>query len=765
MSRKLIVEIIGDASSLDKTLDKTSKKTETFSTKLGGMGKAAGIAAGAAGVALLTDALKDSLEVAAADETAHAKMTTAFRNAGVSADKYAKQIDGAKDSSRELGFKNADVMDALGKLIIPTHDAGKAMDDLRIAEDLARAKHIDLGAAVKIVTGGLAGNQRAVKQLGIVIPPVTSHVDELKKAHEGIKGPIDAAALAHAKYLDKLSTGQLIIDTLSEKVRGQSAAFAETASGGMATFSAKLDDLEGKIGGALLPVLESVVTFINNNWSTMGTVIGDVFNVAKVAIENFITPMKVLWDLVHGDWGGAWDALKAPAVAAFDAVKAVIQPVIDQITGPLTTAVTAIQTTFETVWSAVSTAVTTAIDTVKTTITDAFTTAFDKAQQLGGKIVSGIASGLAAIGGAVKTKVTDAVDKGSDAFQTAYNKASDLGGKVVSGVGDGIKGAAGAVKSAISGAIGAIGDFFDNAYNKGKALASKIIGGIRDALDVIKVPGFTLEIPYPTISIGEGHKTIGVGPVSVDIPYPTFDFGVGSKSFSIPGFDPIPNFATGGRIPGAGGPVPIMAHAGEFVINAATTRALGTAFLSRLNRYDSGGPVDPETGVPFEIPLTSAVGSGAAYEIWRRRHMVAKIAKKEARILASRALYNPTRLPTPSSRADTVINAWMEALSTDPLFTERLGALKMAVDSGDLYRGGAISRSWLTYGVPKLATGGTIARSGLAFVHRGETVTPAAAHAGQIHIYLDGREITAVVETGLIARGRSGGPFSARTPA
>ncbi len=229
----------------------------------------------------------------------------------------------------------------------------------------------------------------------------------------------------------------------------------------------------------------------------------------------------------------------------------------------------------------------------------------------------------------------------------------------------------------------------------------------------------------------------------------------------------LPKKATGGYLSGgAHEGIPIMAHGGEFVIRKRAVDKLGMGFLSQLNSYDGGGPVDPETGVPFEIPLTSAVGSGAAYEIWRRKHMMDKIAKKEARILASRALYNPARLPTPASAADSVIDSWLSALSTDALFTERLGALKMAVDSGDLYRGGAVTRDYLTYGVPKLKTGGTLLSDGLFYGHRGERVTPArATHGGgmgDIKIYLDGREITSVVESRLVAQGRRGGPYPAR---
>ena len=59
-------------------------------------------------------------------------------------------------------------------------------------------------------------------------------MDALRAAHVGVKGPIDAAAASAAKYQDKLSTGNEILDAVKAKLAGQADAYAKTASGGMA---------------------------------------------------------------------------------------------------------------------------------------------------------------------------------------------------------------------------------------------------------------------------------------------------------------------------------------------------------------------------------------------------------------------------------------------------------------------------------------------------------------------------------------------------
>ncbi len=260
---------------------------------------------------------------------------------------------------------------------------------------------------------------------------------------------------------------------------------------------------------------------------------------------------------------------------------------------------------------------------------------------------------------------------------------------------------------------------------------------------------------------------------------PPTSAGNTDRGTNAPSAPPSPGAGRGGHPPPegewwkhyqSGGPIPIIAHGGEYVLRADATRKIGVGALNYMNRtgdlpsFGAGGLLDPTDSSGHTLEMSSAVGSGIPYEIWRRNRAMAKYAKREARIFASRALYNPSMLPTPSSRADATIDGWMSALSTDALFTERLGALKSFVDSGDAYRGGAVSRSWLTYGVPKLKTGGYITRGGIAEVHRGETVTPAGRGMGEVHIYLDGKEITSVVESRLVARGRQGQAITARTP-
>jgi hypothetical protein len=58
----------------------------------------------------------------------------------------------------------------------------------------------------------MTGSQRAAKQLGIVVMPVTKNMDALKASHVDLTTASGRAEEAHAKLLDKMATGQAVID-------------------------------------------------------------------------------------------------------------------------------------------------------------------------------------------------------------------------------------------------------------------------------------------------------------------------------------------------------------------------------------------------------------------------------------------------------------------------------------------------------------------------------------------------------------------------
>src|SRR5215831_19855966 len=511
MAKSLKVEIIGEAKGLSRELKTASAETEGFGAKLGAMAGPAAAGAAAIGIGLVTEGLTKSVEAAMAEQEQMAKLGAAFKASGLNVNDYKGRIDEAESSGRKLGFTNEDTIASMAKLIIPTKNVGVATKDLGVAMDLARFKHIDLSSASQILAQAMTGSQRAVKQLGITIPPVTTAEDALKRAHVDTKTAAGAAEMAHAKYVDKLRTGNEIIDAVSQKVKGQSQAYAQTAAGGMAAFSAQIDNLEVKLGNKLLPVLTKVIAFINANFPTIEATVtavmdavGTAIDMVKPYIEGLMRVIKGMVELVKGlatgDWSMAWKGIKDIAVGYITAVKALVMIQVKLLVTEVTIAWNALKTVTTPAWNAIKTAVTTAATAAKTAATTAFN--------------------------ALKTAVMTAVNALKTAATTAWNGIASA----VSGAAGRIKGVINGIASVVRGLAGA----FESAWNTISSIVSKIKGAVSDAKSAISsLPGGGL------VSSALSHFEQG---------------GL------------VPRFQHGGLAPGE---IPAVLHRGEYVISAS----------------------------------------------------------------------------------------------------------------------------------------------------------------------------------------------------
>src|SRR6266542_5671067 len=350
MSKKIEVAIVGDASNYIRSLRSAEGSTGRFGGTLGKL-KVAAAGAALGGVAVLGKFLVDSVHAAEASEVAHARLVTAFKAVGLSADAYSKQIDTAEGSMRKLGFTDEQTMTSLGSLVAATHNVKAAVADMSTAADLARFKHIELSDATKMLTMAMTGSQRAVKQLGITISPVTTAVDALKRSQMDLTTESGRAALAHAQLLDKMATGQEVIAKTSDLVKGQSQAYADTAAGGMAKFHAQLDHLQVALGEVLLPTLGRAAKALADFLINLNSLLAPLRSV-KSWIDNNAAASKAL--------GLAWTYLLNPLAfvkrdmvalnavitagkAAFDGIRAAASAVSHFFEGALAGAVSATQ--------------------------------------------------------------------------------------------------------------------------------------------------------------------------------------------------------------------------------------------------------------------------------------------------------------------------------------------------------------------------------------------------------------------------------------
>jgi hypothetical protein len=226
------------------------------------VGLAVGLSAAAVGFTALTVEIDKSVKAAIGGEVSQTALDTALKNTHQSLQANTAALEAAEAAARKKGFADDDSRSALAKLETATGSTRKSVVDLSLAEDIARFKHVDLDAATKMLTGTMAGNTRAAKALGIVLVPVTTNVDALKERYKQLGKAIPPAELAQAKILDKMATGQSVIDAVTKRVHGQGDAYSRTAAGGMARFHAQLVHIQEGVGGIALPALTKMADFL-----------------------------------------------------------------------------------------------------------------------------------------------------------------------------------------------------------------------------------------------------------------------------------------------------------------------------------------------------------------------------------------------------------------------------------------------------------------------------------------------------------------------
>lgn len=326
------VIIAGNARQLSSALDKAKKDTTGFARGLNIASKAA-----VGGLVLLGAGLVSSAKAAMSAQEGQASLDSTLRRTHQSVSAMRPALEAAMSAGRNLGFASDDSRLALARLEIATGSTKTAVKDLSIAEDISRVKHIDLVSASTMLAQSMTGSQRAAKQLGIIVIPVTKNMDALKKAHKELKTPITAVELAHAKLADKMATGAAVVAAVTDKVKGQAKAFAGTAAGSMAKFSAQTEQLKEKLGQALLPAIAALSTKLAEaaGWMTKHTTFVKIAAVAIGALSVVILAVKAAM--------AGWNAITAVG----NAIRAIFITEM-AVMGPLTEAQAVAQTTLNT---------------------------------------------------------------------------------------------------------------------------------------------------------------------------------------------------------------------------------------------------------------------------------------------------------------------------------------------------------------------------------------------------------------------------------
>jgi len=238
---KVKITFDADFDDLKKGIKGSQAEIETFSDKVGDFGKKAAIAFGVAAAAAAAYAIKigvDGVKAAIEDEASQNKLANALENAtGATNAQIAATEDSILKMSLATGVADDKLRPALQRLAISTGDISKAQDLLTVALDVATATGKPLETVANAIGKAYDGNTAALGKLGI---------------------GLSAAELKTMTFTD-------VQQKLTDLFGGAAAANAETYQGKIAILKVSFDEAKETIGTGLLPMVTSLIDYINDN--------------------------------------------------------------------------------------------------------------------------------------------------------------------------------------------------------------------------------------------------------------------------------------------------------------------------------------------------------------------------------------------------------------------------------------------------------------------------------------------------------------------
>jgi hypothetical protein len=277
-SRTLKLSILGDVDNLNKSLKAASKDVDTFGDKMGKVGKMVGAAFAAAAAAAGAYAIKigvEGVKAAIEDEKAQTQLAVALENAtGATKAQIAATEQSILQMSLATGVADDELRPALGRLVRSTSDTEKAQQLLATALDISAATGKPLESVANALGKAYDGNTASLGKLGI---------------------GLSAAELKTMNFTQ-------VQGKLSDLFGGAAARNADTYAGRIARMQIAFDEAKETIGFALLPILEKLMGFINNNalpiinafsgaFSLNGNGLGGVITTLGNIIVNTFTPI------------------------------------------------------------------------------------------------------------------------------------------------------------------------------------------------------------------------------------------------------------------------------------------------------------------------------------------------------------------------------------------------------------------------------------------------------------------------------------------
>lgn len=288
-----------------KLTDEASDKLKKASENASGLGKAAALLGGAAvaGVTVLAKGLWDAAQAAGEEELGIAKLGEAVKATGADWDTASAAIeDYLAAELKRTALDDGAGREAISRLTMMTNDYREALELMPLAQDLARAKGMDLATAAEIVGKVHEGNTSILKRYGIMVAEDADAEEALAMMQAQVAGQAEAYGKTFVGAQEKMSiamgnlketVGAYVINAATPMI-DQLAVLAMDALPKVEAFIQNpliptLSTMYDWFQANIIPVLERLVRFIRDD-------VVPALDWLWQRIEPVLQAAKDLWD-------------------------------------------------------------------------------------------------------------------------------------------------------------------------------------------------------------------------------------------------------------------------------------------------------------------------------------------------------------------------------------------------------------------------------------------------------------------------------------
>ena len=251
------------------------------------------------GLEMVKDFFEESIGAALEASKTMVQVQVDVKNAGLSYDQLAPQIDAVAKKNELLGFTHEETALSIGKAILSTGNYSDAIKLNKLAMDLSVAKNMDLTSATTLLNQVMAGNTRVLKSYGI--------------------------------SLDSASTSADALNIVQKMVGGSAEALSGTPAGSVRAMQAQWEGMREEIGSAFLPAITQVFNLMETHLPQIEEAIKTLVGIIQgsiTVVEDFATAFDILTSSISKNTEEDTRAAKNRK-ALMDGIVSIFKPIDD----------------------------------------------------------------------------------------------------------------------------------------------------------------------------------------------------------------------------------------------------------------------------------------------------------------------------------------------------------------------------------------------------------------------------------------------------